>query len=390
MDKGIGDLQSSEKGAIFNRTMAHVCYTCNSECSLKEDKSCKPFGFACDMCQRISCQTCNKTQAQEVRVIPSPTRTLVALCHECLTDFKHSLKQVPKLSEVISSLREEIVSVKNRLVKCESMDDKCKQLDVAGKIKGFEKEIRALKDKADNKSTQVAQQTSNDSQKNVEYYLQSQCNQITNKLDQAVNNIISSNSELAQLVKSSIITDKTMKMSNTSNSPLENNLASQAPSPAITLDNVNIAVQNAMTQVNSQNTNDLLNPTKDTPFAPAKRSSTTIRGTNNKSKILSAAREGKAFYVGNVDPECTENNISDYLKENNIPVLRCEKLNSRDQHVASFKVTVEKAQSDQTILDCNLWPVDIIIKPFTLPPANRNRNYKGRNFYNNRPPRMQK
>lgn len=154
--------------------------------------------------------------------------------------------------------------------------------------------------------------------------------------------------------------------------------------PAITLDQVNIAVQNGLTQIKNQGPKKLQGAKKEALVST--KSTLAIKGTNNASNILSAAKQSRAFYVGNVSPDCTESNILEYLTEKNIPVLYCEKLNSKQQHMASFKITVGKEQNEQTILDSNLWPVDIIIKPFIFSRTNR---YYKRNFHSNRPRRMQ-
>ena len=114
------------------------------------------------------------------------------------------------------------------------------------------------------------------------------------------------------------------------------------------------------------------------PFSENKRNKILIKGTNDKLSAISAAQERKWIYVGNIGSECTMEMVRSHMEANRINVLSCEKLPTKQDHISSFKISIP-AHHRENAFNSEIWPRDVIVKPFVFPGADRGR-YGKRNF----------
>lgn len=328
------------------------CFKCNGICTQKEDKNAL-FGFPCDLCQRVVCKNCTGLMASEIRVVPSQSRTLFYICPDC----KNSFTEIPKLAKRITSLESEVKTWKQKF----SNEKKLWETEV-GKIKAsFEKEMLQCTSNGPSSHVAVVTNTDADNQgglrdlfrDELKNGLKTQTDLIASQLYNVVDCIKDANKDLVRF-----LTEKNALISHSAPSvtpPVDPGLAVRAISEALSIGNVNTT----MTKNNKQSEehNSIVNRTQNI-----------IRGTNKNNTILTAAPKQSWFYVGNLDVQSTVEQLIDHLKVNSIPVLTCEKLSSRNRHAvaASFKVSIEP-ELKTAILNSDIWPENVSIKPFIFP-----------------------
>lgn len=333
-----------------------LCYKCNSECVFKEDKQ-RLFGFPCDVCCRVICQECNKTQAQEVRVIPSQSRTLIHMCPECLKDFQ----QLPKKLKQLESYKTELDTLRDKIGKMEATIIKS---GIDNRVKSLEMEMKSLKNteitKSGNKMTSPNESTSVNQEIYHDFkdHLRNQQEQIALKLDSVVDAIKNTNVELVKtfLSKNEELVKTAQSKDNTNPRVFTQSQVSQAINDSLT--HINLVTRNKS----------------------SKAPSNVISGKNTNSFNITAAKSCKWFYVGNLSSECTVDLLKSHLVDIGLSPMSCEKLKSKQDHKSSFKIAIPTEQ-ESMILNSNEWPMDVIVKPFVFKPDRQYNSTGPRNFH---------
>lgn len=335
------------------------CYKCKSECVFKEDKQ-RTFGFPCDMCCLVICQNCNKTQAQEIRVVPSQTRTLVFLCPDCLINVKNlpnTLKEVKALTNKLNQLK----------LQFENMESSLNQQDTHRRLQRLEEQLIELKNSKDpnNKiselDAEVPASYSAITTSLIEEQFTKQQDQMAIKLDSVVNAIKESNVELVKF-----ITNLSPTFSHSSKEKAHGVPQIKTTAPVVSVSSFDANNAKALTKGLSDHGN-------------RQSRTSVIKGTNEKQLPISAAEHRKWIYVGNLRADCSEEMVKSHLTTNNVVVLSCDKLPSKQDHIASFKVSVP-ADSENLLLNAELWPAGVTIKPFMFPGTRRRTQYRNPNF----------
>ncbi|CAG9765426.1 unnamed protein product [Ceutorhynchus assimilis] len=331
---------------------SNKCFKCFNECVFKEDKEKKDlFGFPCDMCCRTICADCNKMMAQEIRVIPSTSRSLIHLCPDCIIE----LKQLPSMLKKIPALEQAVVD----------LESKVKNLEQQNQQPDLDKEINEIKEKMSNyeKNQQKSEKScnqnlnlNNQSQiidneslcKTIKNELKSQSELLASQLQTVVSNIRDANKDLVRFL--------------TEKSPDENWKRNTFVNNQINLDTVRNATANATEKIMAHNSNhksskNLAKQKLDSRGECASSSKQGIKGAKKNSSGLTAATKQSWFYVGNLGAGTSMEQLKEHLTSHNIHVLTIDKLPTKNQHVASFKISVDpKYEPDQ--LDAEIWPED--------------------------------
>lgn len=95
-----------------------------------------------------------------------------------------------------------------------------------------------------------------------------------------------------------------------------------------------------------------------------------IRGSNDSIPGLKAAERMKSFYIGNLGSQTTSEQLRAHLEGTSVSVICCEKLQRRDPCISSFKLTVA-ADQIQEVLRSELWPTNVVVRPFVANPRFR-------------------
>lgn len=95
----------------------------------------------------------------------------------------------------------------------------------------------------------------------------------------------------------------------------------------------------------------------------------TIRGKRTDTTI-SAAESRKWIFVSQLIKTTKEEDITNYLSDNKIDILKCDKLEIRNTEIAAFKIAVKEKTYD-VMFNPELWPKNVIVRPF-----------KPKNFWN--------
>lgn len=90
--------------------------------------------------------------------------------------------------------------------------------------------------------------------------------------------------------------------------------------------------------------------------------SVTIRGNKNNTSIT-AAENIKFVFISQLQKTTTEEDIKDYLSQNNINIKSCYKLRIKSEEIAAFKIVVSENIYEE-MFNPNLWPMNVIIRPF--------------------------
>lgn len=91
----------------------------------------------------------------------------------------------------------------------------------------------------------------------------------------------------------------------------------------------------------------------------------TLRGTRDDATLKTMDNK-KWVFVSQFSSETTEEQVTNYLKQNNINFTDCVKLDITNKTVAAFKIAALEKHID-SLFDINLWPRNTIIRPYRRP-----------------------
>lgn len=330
-------------------------------CVLKEDKSNSSlFGYPCDLCNRVICQSCNKTQAQEVRVIPSQTRTLVHLCPECLEDFKN----IPKL---VKSFKAEVTELKAKIVSLETKYHDTKQTDLGKQVTQMEENISEMR-----KQVQIANKTSHASTTAIEVqdittviktYLDKQSEQMTNKLESVVGAIKSANKDLVSFLTTS---DKFphKKQQTAKNVPPELSLYKN-----VVVKGPTNSVQPAEDQITNSTESAIKSDGR--ICSGPERPMLKVANKNIGERIVKLSW----IYLSNLDVQTKPDDILAVLDPKLAHIYQCHKLPSRFQNPnsAAFKLGIPE-DLEEKYLSTDFWPDGCVVDRY----RNRRQDNNGR------------
>lgn len=355
------------------------CFKCASDCVFKEDKV-KLFGFPCDLCSRVICQECNKIMAQEIRVIPSGSRSLVHLCPECLVEFR----QLPKFLKQIPNIQQELNECMSKLNKLDMQVSSPENSEIMAKVKKLESHLKKLCDKVDNAPKPILQLPVIE---NIEQQLKNQSSDISRKLDSVVEAIKDTNNELIHMLftpnnNNNISSVASAKQSEASKAAQNFSVPANFTTNGVHL-NPPESVYCSGRDPNSNNVQRSIPHGLGLSAGSTLQDGNRIRGSKNgDAGGLVAAEKREWFHLSNLKGNTTAEQITAYLKGHNIATYDCEKINVNNSHSASFKLSISPNNKLQ-ILDSALWPTDVIVKPFIF---NRgNGGYKGPAFFRRKP-----
>lgn len=101
------------------------------------------------------------------------------------------------------------------------------------------------------------------------------------------------------------------------------------------------------------------------------------KGTGNNVKNLKSVEKYVSLFVSRLDPEVTEDDITEYLKNSKNVNYTVEKLNAKHPTYSSFKVGIP-ASLEQEIFNESFWPTGALVGYFvTRRPLNSKDNYQG-------------
>ncbi|XP_050312962.1 uncharacterized protein LOC126748003 [Anthonomus grandis grandis] len=190
--------------------------------------------------------------------------------------------------------------------------------------------------------------------------LKDQSEQIAIKLDGIVQAIKSTNKELVEF-----LTQNITKSSPVTKTPLQEKklLNITNANPAKELMQTRPTIANGISASSSATINQT---------SISNQIQSMVKGTGRVLDITAAA-ERKWYYVGNLHPDCTEERLKDHLIKNDIDLSSCEKLNSQFDHKVAFKISFEP-QLEKLVLNSDLWPLNVVVKPFSFRPMGRRFN----------------
>lgn len=96
------------------------------------------------------------------------------------------------------------------------------------------------------------------------------------------------------------------------------------------------------------------------------RRTDTILGSNINNLEIKAVESRRHIFISRLSPETTEDQIKKHLLNNNIPTLQVEKLATRSNDIAAFKVQVPFSEMKKTF-DSTIWPKYTILRPYRAP-----------------------
>ena len=97
-----------------------------------------------------------------------------------------------------------------------------------------------------------------------------------------------------------------------------------------------------------------------------------IKGTRQGESRLKAAQSNAWLYLGRLNPETTEEDIENYLKENGVSGRISCKMVSSTYSRSAFKIGIPMIELDKVYEEA-FWPADVMCRPFWAP-----WRYKGR------------
>lgn len=350
---------------------------------MKEEKG-QLFGFPCDMCTNVICAECAGTAASEVRVLLLRSRSLFHFCPGCRGTI---IKNVLEMTNKINKLEKEFEKVKEN----QKLDVICKKIkDIEGEVNRLKKPrndecVLELRDKLNVIEKHIIDIPANnrDSMKILEATL---IRSLSKTVDGHMDRVMTGLDRVTKCVSeghSDVGRCPTRAAPDVCTSPKETNLdkgKNKNKNKIITPQNVAQAVVEAKTHealnkyINlaseGSNTGQLFKPSQGQNAKP-------VRGTNKNSSIISAAMECKEFYVGNLSTESTVEKLKAYLLDNKIPVMSCNPIVNNGRVTAptwlAYRISVSP-HLENSILDSNLWPENVIVKPFTHHGAHQHNN----------------
>lgn len=336
---------------IYNLKMSSHCFKCDKECVPKDDKS-ELFGFPCDICHKTICKNCSGIRTSEIRVLIMKERCLRHFCPECAECFSI----LPEMKKRLTDLEGELSHLKKSVTS---------NLDFqTNPTKG-----QPCNDLYDNKLDEVLS--------NITQQLEKQSEAISNKLIITVDAIKDANKELVTFLTMPSTKKNISNIQFSEDIPAGLTLPNTHTISCSTLKvcQTNQPTSGALTSSDiSGKTGRLTDSSRSTEY----NRSNPLKGTCSKPSIISAAQERQWVYVGNLSSDCTIEMIGSHLKSNHVEVLSCEKLTSKQEHVASFKVGIPTHVQNK-IFNSEIWPIGVLVKPFVFPAANKG-NYGIRNF----------
>ena len=96
------------------------------------------------------------------------------------------------------------------------------------------------------------------------------------------------------------------------------------------------------------------------------RQRTIVTGTSNSARLKGGPPPVREFFVYRVQKCAEENDIEDYLTENNIDFISVIKVSNPDAKFSSFRVSVPIAMVKK-VMDGNMWPEGISVRKFYPP-----------------------
>ena len=96
------------------------------------------------------------------------------------------------------------------------------------------------------------------------------------------------------------------------------------------------------------------------------RQRTIVTGTSNSARLKGGPPPVREFFVYSVQKCAEENDIEDYLTENNIDFISVIKVSNPDVKFSSFRVSVPIAMVKK-VMDGNMWPEGISVRKFYPP-----------------------
>ena len=88
-----------------------------------------------------------------------------------------------------------------------------------------------------------------------------------------------------------------------------------------------------------------------------------IMGKKKNSSGIGGGLKIFDIYVGGCNPDCTEENITSYCRENGISIKKCEGLSSTHEWSKSFKVS-STLEDREKLLDGEFWPEGVHVRKF--------------------------
>lgn len=314
------------------------CHFCKNECD-KEERA-NLFGASCDTCQRVVCRNCAGKKsgllANEVRVLLQTTqRTLMYFCYECTDamlsiNFSEMKKEFTKMNTKLASMENEIKSLR-------------KQVNTSSMEKTGYKDI--TKEIVNSIQASIEKQTDN----------------IGNTIQKAIEDMNDNTQKMTNGLMDMIREHKTQKPIKQQNiSELEEATASKMN------EIINICKEDETrdSKQKSYTANTVMKP---------KKQLMGVQGTCSSVTNLSAAVERKWIFLDNLAPNTEEEHIRSHLSEKYIPIIACEKMVSKDQQKASFKIAINP-QHEENIMSAEIWPLNVKVKPFIV---NWGRRYGG-------------
>lgn len=88
----------------------------------------------------------------------------------------------------------------------------------------------------------------------------------------------------------------------------------------------------------------------------------TVRG-NRRNTSLIAAENRKWIFISQLIHTTSEDDIKEYLSENKIDIINCEKLQIKSENISAFKIGVNEKVYEK-MFNPNLWPANVIVRPY--------------------------
>lgn len=120
--------------------MSGKCYKCSIAVIFKEPvkKSVDVFGYPCDHCKKVVCQTCSELSPTELRAVLLSKRTMAFFCPDCSS----SVKKLLHLVDRVSSMENDIGSLKDDIAKIPEINNKL--TDLSSKLETFENKLNNI------------------------------------------------------------------------------------------------------------------------------------------------------------------------------------------------------------------------------------------------------
>lgn len=327
------------------------CSKCNSVLSEKEIK----YKIICDFCNNAHCLACAKFSTSEAQVTQMKTRMMLFACESCLPNVK---KQQDVFPNWLNDAKFQLKNI------CETF---CETIS-----NSLSSKLEAL---------------SLPKQPNVNFVNnphEKRIYELEIKNIQLESRILSLEERLQQLLSP--------QLENKAGQPVSMQNFSHALLQTTTQETLNKYIN--LAQPDTSRENRMIHPKSSAVSKPAHPNShgtqpsmqskpgrysgrSIIIGTSTNDKVFTAAERRQWLYIGRCNPNTTEQQITDYIKNQLcISDVQCILLDRNDD-VSSFKVGVKESLL-KGLLDHNLWPAGTAVKEFR--PRRSNRPSNSANF----------